>query len=138
MKHDFDNLVIPEPNSGCLLWIGNVTSRGYGRVKRGGKVWQAHRFAWVEANGPIPDGVMVCHHCDNPPCVNVGHLFLGSAADNAQDSSRKGRRRHQKRTTCLRGHPLVGTRTDVGTTYRMCRECDVLRRRAALARGLSS
>ncbi len=52
----------------------------------------AHRAAWIEANGPIPEGMNVLHHCDNPPCVNVEHLFLGTAADNTQDMIAKGRR----------------------------------------------
>ncbi len=50
-----------------------------------------HRIAWEEANGPIPEGLHVLHSCDNPPCCNVGHLFLGTAQDNADDKVAKGR-----------------------------------------------
>jgi len=51
----------------------------------------AHRKAWEDEHGPIPPGMNVCHHCDNPPCINPDHLFLGTQKDNAVDMSRKGR-----------------------------------------------
>jgi hypothetical protein len=56
-----------------------------------GKEWRAHRRVWVEHFGPIPDGLVICHRCDNPPCVNIDHLFLGTRADNNADRDSKGR-----------------------------------------------
>lgn len=53
-----------------------------------------HRAAWWLAFGPIPHGMFVCHHCDNPPCVNPAHLFLGTNQDNVDDRNRKGRQAH--------------------------------------------
>jgi hypothetical protein len=76
----------------CWVWEGGLAGRkGYGVISYKGKNVRAHRLAWELANGPIPNGLFVCHHCDNPPCVNPNHLFLGTATDNAQDMCQKGR-----------------------------------------------
>jgi hypothetical protein len=82
---------IPEPNSGCLLWLGSVNRYGYGYAIDKRRSVLAHRAAWEQENGPIPGGLLVCHKCDVRSCINPAHLFLGSAADNAQDMARKGR-----------------------------------------------
>lgn len=63
----------------------------YGHLSYQGKHWAAHRLSWTIANGPIPDGVQVLHHCDNPPCVRPDHLFLGTIGDNIRDAAAKGR-----------------------------------------------
>lgn len=81
----------PEPNSGCLLWIAGVDREGYGQFWLRPRQHRAHRVAWAFAFGKIPEGMLVCHHCDTPSCVNVGHLFLGTHADNVRDREAKGR-----------------------------------------------
>lgn len=83
--------------SGCIEWTGaTVKSNGYehhryGRHTSGGKKRLAHRVAYERANGPIPQGLEICHTCDNPLCCNPDHLFLGTHRDNMQDAIRKGR-----------------------------------------------
>jgi len=87
--HDF---YIPEPNSGCWLWLGGLTGSGYGRFYLDGVGVQAHRYSWELHNGrSIPDGLEGCHICDNRPCVNPEHIFVGTQSDNLQDMVRKGR-----------------------------------------------
>lgn len=81
----------------CVEFKGARLTKGYGRKWRNGKAYLAHRLAWEDAYGPIPDGMWVLHRCDNPPCIEPTHLFLGTAADNNADNINKGRSR--------RGHP---------------------------------
>lgn len=82
---------IKKPN-GCWMWTKSLTHNGYGRVQIDRKSRKAHRVAYELANGPIPDGRQVCHHCDTPACINPDHLFLGSQLENMRDMIKKGRK----------------------------------------------
>jgi len=82
---------MPEPNTGCWIWMGTLTLRMYGRIKVGGQSVPAHRFSCEHFNGPIPPGYFVCHRCDNPWCVNPAHLYAGTHLDNMRDRSARGR-----------------------------------------------
>ena len=93
-----------EKSDGCWLWTGAAYSYGYGRVSVKGVQSAAHRVSYVISNGSIPDDMQVCHTCDNRLCVRPHHLFLGTAADNAQDREKKGR-----------GYKPVGTYSIKGT-----------------------
>ena len=73
--------IIPQPDTGCWLWQGRVEPGGHGQFTRGGKVLRAHRVAWEETHGPVPDGVLVAHTCGEPSCCNPDHLFLMTAGD---------------------------------------------------------
>lgn len=80
----------------CWEWMGVKWARKngvgrYGLFARHGRSFSTHRLAWLFSKGPIPDGLLVCHHCDNPPCCNPAHLFLGTQKDNIADRNRKGR-----------------------------------------------
>ena len=90
---------IPEPNSGCWIWLGAVSNWGYGVVYplgRRGKQHRAHRLIYELHRGPIPNDLLACHKCDNTQCVNPDHIFLGTHSENAQDRSKKGRNADQK------------------------------------------
>jgi hypothetical protein len=91
-----------EPNA-CWPWRGATYGRGYGLIgKVGGKDGPsipAHRAAWMLTHGEIPDGMQVCHRCDNPPCCNPEHLFLGTHGDNMRDKVLKGRQHRPSGST---------------------------------------
>jgi hypothetical protein len=88
----FEERFIPEPNSGCWLWIGmQQVGKEYGLFCFKQKTRKAHRAAWNIYCGAIPPGLHVLHKCDNPPCVNPDHLFLGTHQDNMRDMTNKGR-----------------------------------------------
>ena len=124
----FENRYIPEPNSGCWLWIAGQSSAGYGYFRYEGRNQTAHRVSHLLFKGFIEEGLDACHSCDNPSCVNPDHLFKGTRSDNMKDCVAKGRfenakvvssgnmkrnrMRHELKDFCPKGHAY-----DKGNTY---------------------
>jgi hypothetical protein len=104
-------------SSGCWVWTGFCGSFGYGMVYLGARPngkplnRNAHRAMWIALHGPLTRSEFVCHKCDNPPCCNPDHLFIGSLKDNNRDMATKGRYNHQKRTHCIHGHEFTPENT---------------------------
>lgn len=91
----------------CWIWTLAKDKDGYGVAHKGRGNFRAHRISYETFIGPIPEGFSVCHHCDNPPCCNPAHLFLGTNQDNMDDMVAKGRK--PRKSHCPKGHPYSGT-----------------------------
>lgn len=111
----------------CWEWTASRTPQGYGKIgrRKGESPAIASRVSWEMHNGPIPDGLHVLHRCDNPPCVNPAHLFLGTNADNQRDMRAKGRGRLGRRFTthCPQGHEYTPENSCYSGSNRACRQC---------------
>lgn len=109
----------------CDEWPLGCYSTGYGQSGRAAErefgTRLTHVQAWIREHGPIPDGLFVLHHCDNRPCQNPQHLFLGTHGDNMRDRDRKKRGPCSSKETCPKGHPY--DRVDPKTGWRKCSIC---------------
>jgi hypothetical protein len=114
----------------CWEWQAYVKNNGYGVLRHCGRLWHAHRLAWLITHGELADEAFVCHRCDNPRCVRPDHLFLGTHTDNMRDAWSKGRGRNPMtdanaaKTHCSRGHEFTAENTNVlPDSSRQCRTC---------------
>lgn len=81
-----------DPTGECWEWMAHRNNHGYGQFTvQKGVFYTAHNVSYALTHGPIPAGMNICHRCDNPPCVNPDHLFIGTQSDNAHDMFAKGR-----------------------------------------------
>lgn len=114
---------IPEPNSGCWLWLRACTRKGYATAWWEGRLQYVSHLA-LEAKGiEVPKGFMACHRCDNPSCINDAHLFVGTAKDNTQDALRKGRLGRDLKEFCKHGHRMSSDNLYIYSYGRRCRAC---------------
>lgn len=129
MKH-------PKPETACVEWPLARDKKGYGKAtNRGGRgMVFAHRRAWADTFGPIPEGMVVMHLCDNPPCVRIDHLAIGTQADNLQMMRDRGR--HHQATHCPNGHTYTPENTYRFASENFAPRCKVCRnaKRAELKR----
>lgn len=105
----------------CTIWEGYFTGNGYGQIKLNGVKWAAHRLAYVNAKGAIPDGMVVRHTCDNRKCVNPEHLILGTQHDNVMDCVIRGRHSKAK----LSANQVLAIRRDQRSSRRIAPEYNV-------------
>ena len=134
LRDRFEQKYIPEPTSGCWLWVGHTVKLGYGTIRASGRPWsRAHRVSYELFKGPIPKGFLVCHRCDVRCCVNPDHLFLGTPAENSADCVRKGRsktmgtdrRGEDHNTAKLRTEDVLKIRNDQRKTADIAKEFGV-------------
>jgi hypothetical protein len=107
----------------CWEWRGRISPTGYGLLSGTDGSRLASRIMYQLLHGPITSQECVCHSCDNPPCVNPAHLWLGTPADNMADAHAKGRFFNQRKTHCKRGHEFTAGNTITAYRQRRCREC---------------
>lgn len=106
LSAQLERLSVPEPNTGCLLWIGFVSQGGYGKLYLAGRAVQAHRAAYELSRGPIPNGLQLDHLCRTRSCINPDHLEAVSQRTNVLRGEGPSAT-HARKTHCPRGHPLV-------------------------------
>ena len=115
------------PETGCWEWLLSVDIGGYGQVNHRGLNRAAHRTMWEETNGPVPDGLCVCHRCDVRRCINPSHLFLGTYRQNIHDAMQKGRHSAPPRNDHLVGERCSWTKltdeqiAEIRSVYRKAR-----------------
>jgi hypothetical protein len=154
IKSDVERLeekYVPEPMSGCWIWLGAIHSSGYGLVQRNKRNIQAHRESWRVFRGSFDESLKVLHKCDNRTCINPNHLFLGTQQDNIADMIAKGRfarstwtallaktaRDKREATHCKRGHIRSVENLSVDRHgFRHCKECAKVRKLAERSKRL--
>lgn len=116
-----ERLSIPEPNTGCRLWLGPINGQGYGKIKVHGQMFRAHRVSYEANVSKIPAGKIVLHKCDTPACVNSCHLSVGDRRDNIIDAMKKGRANFARVSTSQRKEWAVKRAVNEGSRPEIAR-----------------
>lgn len=123
-EHSYTDL-----KTNCAVWTGHRLHFGHGMINILGRAALVHRAAWEEIKGLIPEGLDCLHRCDNPPCWNIDHLFLGTQADNNADRDAKGRQRaplgEAHGRSKLTAEKVLAIRSDLRTDKQVARDFDV-------------
>jgi hypothetical protein len=110
------------PWSGCRIWLAGIGSGGYGTIYAEGRSQRAHRVAWKQARGQIPDGMFILHACDERLCINVNHLSIGTPAENMADMGRKGKHQGERNPSAkLNAKQVLEIRADPRGCQRLAR-----------------
>lgn len=121
--------------SGCTEWTGHKNELGYGSISWRGRTWMTHRLIYAAHHGPYDPWLDIRHSCDNPGCINIDHLSLGTRSDNMRDAVDRKRAKNAKKTHCPKGHPYEVHGEEFipssGTykTWRRCKTCQLARGR---------
>ena len=114
----------------CWLWIGYTNNQGYGLINFGKRMYLVHRISWwiyrdlCQSNFLKNQDLCALHKCDSSRCINPGHLFLGSKADNNEDKVNKGRHHNMLKTHCNYGHKFTPENTRINVRgARECKKC---------------
>jgi hypothetical protein len=130
----FEKKYMPDPNSGCWLWIGSISPQGYGHFFHGGQMVGAHRFSYEHEHGLIPAGLQIDHLCRVRSCVNPSHLEPVTNRENTL----RGVNTNRAKTACPQGHEYTPENTYTymrpGGEGRYCRMCTAAHRRKSYAR----
>ncbi len=112
------------PKDDCMEWTGALYKSGYAQFWHEGKKQRGHRVVYRLKNGPIAEGLVIRHSCDNRKCINPKHLLIGTQKENMQDAKERRRFRNQKKTECKHGHAFSSQNTSYDKKgKRVCKTC---------------
>lgn len=133
----WSKVAVTDDSSECWEWQGYRTRKGYGHVRQNYRRFMTHRAAVALTQGHLAEAAHVCHHCDNPPCCNPSHLYVGDNSSNQRDLVERGGHWLAKRSTCDYGHPFTPDnirRRSGRPGARLCATCDRARQKVSQAR----
>lgn len=124
----FMNYALPEPNSGCWLWMAQIKPNGYGAFyDENQNLWYAHRYSYTVHKGAIPSHLVVHHKCSVRSCVNPDHLEIITQSQNVKHGIEKSKIHNKSKTHCPYGHEYTNDNILLYRGGRYCRACKRIR-----------